>query len=67
MIGKIGGPESLDIKNFDQYFQANCNSLINTIQKINKKRLKKNYFSFNRTCLWRLFQIIKKSCIRAKS
>ena len=44
MIGKIGGPESLDIKNFDQYFQANCNSLINTIQKINKKRLKKIIF-----------------------
>jgi nucleoside-diphosphate-sugar epimerase len=44
MVGKIGGPESLDIKNFEKYFQVNCNSLINTIKKINKKKTKKIIF-----------------------
>ena len=44
MVGQVGGPGSLNIANLEKYFENNCQTLINFLDSIKKKPLKKIIF-----------------------
>ena len=44
-IGKLGGPESIKIKKYALYFKYNCQTLINFLKLVDKKRIKKLVFT----------------------
>lgn len=44
MAGKVGGPESLELNKFNDYFETNCNSLQIFLKNLRIKNLKKIIF-----------------------
>ena len=44
LVGKIGGPDSLDINNLENYFEVNCQTLLNFLESIKKNSVKKIIF-----------------------
>ena len=44
MVGQVGGPGSLNIDNLENYFVNNCQTLINFLENVKKKSIKKIIF-----------------------
>ncbi len=44
LVGKVGGPLSMELNNFENYIKKNCETLINYLNQIKKSNLKKIIF-----------------------
>lgn len=44
MVGQVGGPGSLNIDNLENYFENNCQTLVNFLESIKKNSIKKIIF-----------------------
>ena len=44
MVGQVGGPESVNIENLENYFENNCQTLVNFLENIKKNQIKKIIF-----------------------
>ena len=44
MVGQVGGPGSMSINNLENYFENNCQTLVNFLENIKKNSIKKIIF-----------------------